>query len=321
MGVVDDDSGVVAGYDVFRDGGATPIASVSAPPFTDTGRAPATTYSYTVRARDAVGNASDRSTADAGTTLADTTPPGVPAGVGASATSSSSVTVSWSASTDDVAVTAYEVYRGGTLAATVNAHGLSFVDGGRDPSTTYSYTVRARDAHGNTSLDSAPPASATTPAATPTTITLEPDADSYVDSSLPTTNFGTAAQMRLDASPIVLAYLRFTVAGLNAPPSKVELRVYANNTTSYAAGFSVFGVANTSWTETGITYATAPAPGTVPLGQTGALPAAVGYRTIVVTPLITGNGTYSIALTTASSTALSLASRQSTNRPQLVITT
>ena len=84
MGVVEDDSGVVAGYDVYRDGGATPIASVSAPPFTDTGRAPATTYSYTVRARDAVGNASDQSTAGAGTTLADTTAPGVPAGVSAS---------------------------------------------------------------------------------------------------------------------------------------------------------------------------------------------------------------------------------------------
>ncbi len=320
MGVVEDDSGVVAGYDVYRDDGATPIASVSAPPFTDTGRAPATTYSYTVRARDAVGNASDQSTAGAGTTLADTTAPGVPAGVSASVTSSSSVTVSCSASTDDVAVTAYDVYRGGALAATVNAPGLSFVDGGRDPSTTYSYTVRARDAQGNISLDSTPPASTTTPAATPTTITLEPDADSYVDSSLPTTNYGTSTQMRLDASPIVRAYLMFTVAGLNAPPSKVELRVYANNTTSYAAGFSAFGVANTSWTETGITYQP-------PLRRCGSV--GINRRTAGGgrlshhrrNTLITGNGTYSIALTTTSSTALSLASRQSTNRPQLVITT
>ena len=93
----------------------------------------------------------DQSTADVGTTLADTTPPGVPAGVGASATSSSSITVSWRASTDDVAVTAYEVYRGGSLAGTVNAPGLSFVDGGRTPSTAYAYTVRARDATGNAS--------------------------------------------------------------------------------------------------------------------------------------------------------------------------
>ena len=145
--------------------------------------------------------------------------------------------MSWSASADDVAVTAYEVYRGGALAATVNAPGLSFVDGGRSPSTTYSYTVRARDAHGNTSLDSTPPASATTPAATTTTITLEPVADAYVQ-DLVTTNNGTSTQLRLDAAPITRAYLKFTLTGLNAAPSKVELRVYANNTTLYAAGFS-----------------------------------------------------------------------------------
>ncbi len=136
-----------------------------------------------------------------------------------------------------------------------------------------------------------------------------------------TTNNGTSTQLRLDASPITRAYLKFTLAGLNAAPSKVELRVYANNTTSYSAGFSASGVANTSWTETAITFANAPPLNAVTVGSTGPLPAAAGYRTIIVTPLITGNGTYSIALTTTSSTALSLASRQSTNRPQLVITT
>ena len=172
---------------------------------------------------------------------------------------------------------------------------------------------------GNTSLDSTPPASATTPAV-PTTITVEPVADAYVQ-DLVTTNNGTSTQLRLDASPMTRAYLKFSVAGLNAPPSKVELRVYANNTSAYSAGFSAWGVANTTWTETGITFANAPPLNAVAVGSTGALPAAPGYRTIVVTPLITGNGTYSIALTTTSSTALSLASRQATNRPQLVITT
>ena len=48
----------VAGYDVYRDGGSTPIGSPAGPQFTDSGREPGTTYSYRVRARDNAGNAS-----------------------------------------------------------------------------------------------------------------------------------------------------------------------------------------------------------------------------------------------------------------------
>ncbi len=62
----------VAGYRVFRDANATPIATVTAATFTDTGLTPATTYSYTVRAFDAANpaNVSAASTAAAGTTNA-----------------------------------------------------------------------------------------------------------------------------------------------------------------------------------------------------------------------------------------------------------
>ncbi len=309
----------VAVYEVYR--GATLAGSVAAPgtSLSNEGLTAGSTYTFSVRARDAAGNVSDLS-AGVPVTLLDTSMPGIPADVAAVAASPSSVTVSWSASTDNWAVTAYNVYRGGTLAGTVNAPGLSFTDGGRAASTTYTYTVRARDAAGNVSGDSTPPASATTPASGPATMTLEPVADAYVQDRL-TTNTGISTQLRVDASPTTRAYLKFTVSGLSAPPAKVELRVYATNTSAYAAGYRAFGVAISTWTETGITYANAPALDAVAVGSTGALPAAVGYRTIVVTPLITGNGTYSIALTTTSTTALALASRQSTNRPQLVITT
>ncbi len=309
----------VAVYEVYR--GATLAGSVAAPgtSLSNEGLTAGSTYTFSVRARDAAGNVSDLS-AGVPVTLLDTSMPSIPAGVAAVAASPSSVTVSWSASTDNWAVTAYNVYRGGTLAGTVNAPGLSFTDGGRAASTTYTYTVRARDAAGNVSGDSTPPASATTPASGPATMTLEPVADAYVQDRL-TTNTGISTQLRVDASPTTRAYLKFTVSGLSAPPAKVELRVYATNTSAYAAGYRAFGVAISTWTETGITYANAPALDAVAVGSTGALPAAAGYRTIVVTPLITGNGTYSIALTTTSTTALALASRQSTNRPQIVITT
>lgn len=97
----------------------------------------------------------------------DTTAPSVPGNVAASADSSSQVTVSWSASTDNVGIASYRLRRDGADVAGATAlTGTSYADTGRSPSTTYSYTVSAVDAAGNRSAESAP-ASATTPAAPP----------------------------------------------------------------------------------------------------------------------------------------------------------
>lgn len=81
-------------------------------------------------------------------------PPTVPQGVTAQAGSSTSVTVAWQASTDDVGVTGYRVYRNGTQVGTPS--GSPYTDGGLAAATTYSYTVAAVDAAGNTSAQSAP---------------------------------------------------------------------------------------------------------------------------------------------------------------------
>ncbi|MFI6481697.1 glycosyl hydrolase family 8 [Nonomuraea sp. NPDC050663] len=79
----------------------------------------------------------------------DTTPPSAPADLRSTGTTSSTASLAWSASTDNVGVTGYDVYRGGTQVASVT--GTSHTDTGLTASTSYSYTVRARDAAGNTS--------------------------------------------------------------------------------------------------------------------------------------------------------------------------
>ncbi|WP_214319665.1 glycosyl hydrolase family 8 [Nonomuraea sediminis] len=79
----------------------------------------------------------------------DTTPPTAPGNPQATGTTSSSVSLAWTASTDDVGVTGYEIYRGATLAGT--ATGTSFTDTGLAASTAYTYTVKAVDAAGNRS--------------------------------------------------------------------------------------------------------------------------------------------------------------------------
>jgi len=82
----------------------------------------------------------------------DTTPPSTPSGLTVTGTTSSSASLSWSPSTDNVGVTGYNVYRGGTLAGSTT--GTSFTDTGLNANSTYSYTVKAFDAAGNLSAAS-----------------------------------------------------------------------------------------------------------------------------------------------------------------------
>jgi streptogrisin C len=79
----------------------------------------------------------------------DATPPSVPANARSTGATSGSVSLAWDASTDEVGVTGYEVYNGGTLAATVA--GTSATVSGLAADTAYSFTVAAKDAAGNRS--------------------------------------------------------------------------------------------------------------------------------------------------------------------------
>jgi cellulose 1,4-beta-cellobiosidase len=83
----------------------------------------------------------------------DTTAPSVPTGLTVSGTTDTSVSLTWSASTDNVGVTGYDVFRAGTKVGSTAS--TSFTDTGLTASTAYSYTVKAKDAAGNVSTASA----------------------------------------------------------------------------------------------------------------------------------------------------------------------
>jgi chitodextrinase len=89
----------------------------------------------------------------------DTTPPSAPASLTATAVSSSQINLSWPASTDNVGVVGYKIFRNSVQVATSTT--TSYSDTGLSPLTTYTYTVAAYDQAGNTSTLS-PSASATT---------------------------------------------------------------------------------------------------------------------------------------------------------------
>ena len=170
----------VTGYLVERSQGSgstsfTQVATPAGTSFSDTGLAASTTYNYRVRATDAAGNLSGYSTtATAITSNAppDTTPPSVPTGVTAAAMSSNQINLSWTASTDNVAVTGYLVERSvGTGSSSYSQvgspAGTSFSDIGLSASTAYNYRVRATDAAGNLSGYSTTATASTTSGNTP----------------------------------------------------------------------------------------------------------------------------------------------------------
>ncbi len=150
-----------------------------------------------------------------------------------------------------------------------------------------------------------------------TTLTLNPTADAYVDSSHPAINYGAGTTLRVDGSPVTRAYLRFAVTGLSTLVTQATLLIYANS--SLSTGVAVNRVGDNSWIESAIKYDNAPAPGSA-LGTSSAVQSGT-WVSFDVSSYVTSNGTYSLAITSSNVTALSLASRESANKPQLVITT
>ncbi|NOT03029.1 MAG: choice-of-anchor D domain-containing protein [Anaerolineales bacterium] len=149
-----DDVGVTE-YGVYRD--SVLIAAINGTSYTDSGLAIGT-YSYSIDAADASGNRSAQTSA----VIANITPapdieaPSVPADVVASVPDvrARNIVISWSASTDNIAVTGYTLYRNGVAIATLNGSTLSYADINL-PASTNSYTVDAVDSAGNRSAQSA----------------------------------------------------------------------------------------------------------------------------------------------------------------------
>ena len=150
----------VSGYRLERCQGAgcvnfAQIATPAGASFGDTGLTAGTSYSYRVRAADAAGNLSGYSNvASASTTASDTTPPTAPSGLSAGAAGAGQINLSWTASTDNVGVTGYQLERcqgAGCVnfAQIATPAGANFADMGLTSGTSYSYRVRAADAAGN----------------------------------------------------------------------------------------------------------------------------------------------------------------------------
>jgi YD repeat-containing protein len=138
----------LAGYEIFRNNGGSPIGTSTVASYADQTVTPATTYLYTVRAYDGAGNRSGMSN-QISVSTPDTIPPGAPGAPTFSAVTGTSATANWTAASDNVQVTGYRYsLNGGAswtnvgLTLTTNLTGLSL-------GTTYTMYVQAGDGAGN----------------------------------------------------------------------------------------------------------------------------------------------------------------------------
>jgi chitodextrinase len=166
-----DDVGVIA-YDLYF--GSFYLGAFGETSLAMLGFKAGTPYTFTVKARDAAGNVSVASNTATVLLAADrdTTPPSAPTKLAVANVTSTSVTLSWTASTDDVGVVLYQVYAGATVAATTFGTTSAAISG-LTPATSYAFTVKALDAANNVSAASAA-VSVTTPAAADFTLSSSP---------------------------------------------------------------------------------------------------------------------------------------------------
>jgi PKD repeat protein len=239
-------------------------------------------------------------------------PPEAPGGLTATAVSSSAISLSW---TDNSTVeSSYLIERSPDGAAwgllvQLPAGSSSHVDGGLSELTTYHYRVLARNSLGDSSYSDV--ASATT-AANPQVITFAPAADARVKASKRTRNYGTETVLRVELNEHV-CYLKFTVSGVSGPVTAATLSLF--NSDGSNDGGDLYAVSN-SWGESTITWSNAPAIQGTPLASVGAV--STGERVdLDLTPLITGNGTYSFALRNSSTNSATYSSREGTAPPYL----
>ncbi|BDZ46069.1 LamG-like jellyroll fold domain-containing protein [Naasia aerilata] len=141
-----DYDGAIAGWSWnFGDGTAAGTGATVAHTYASPG-----TYTATLTVTD---NAGRTDTAKRSFSVADTTAPTVPGTPVVASNTGTTVSLTWPASTDDVAVSGYDVYRNGAFVTTTATN--SYTDTGRTLGTAYTYAVKARDASGNISAASA----------------------------------------------------------------------------------------------------------------------------------------------------------------------
>jgi trimeric autotransporter adhesin len=151
------------------------------------------------------------------------------------------------------------------------------------------------------------------------TLTFTPTDDAYVRSNAPNEKNGGAVTLRAykSATAQTDSYLKFTVTGVTGSITSAALRLHVAQASP--DGGVLYPVADTSWSESSLTWATRPPLGSTAIGAAGAVSTGTWIE-IDLGSTITGDGTYSFALAGRTTPAAWYdSSEAASNRPQLVL--
>jgi hypothetical protein len=149
-------------------------------------------------------------------------------------------------------------------------------------------------------------------------LTFFPAADATIQSAYPTTNYGGTSKINADASPTQDFLMRFNVGGI-AGRHVVQARLVLACLNGSNSG-GRFAPTSSDWTESTVTWANAPAAGSS-VASLGAVISGLVYE-VDVTPLVTGDGAFSMRVDSTSSDGADYASRENSMlalRPILVV--
>lgn len=259
-----------------------------------------------------------------GTSSTDTTAPTVTLTAPANgATVGDTVNVSASAS-DNVGVSKVDFYAGNTLIGSDTSGPYSIPwSTGQYANGTYTLIAKAYDMALNQTTSNTVNVNVQNTTSgggggATTTNTFNPVADAHVNEGSRTSNYGrnTGLRIRNTSSSDYRTYLQFNVSGLSAAPRGAKLRLYV--TDDSPSGGNIYLVAN-NWTEEAITWSNAP------LLSGSSLSSVLGVKTgswaeFDLKNSITGNGTFSYVIESASSNSAVFSSKEGTYKPQLVVT-
>ncbi|MCW9056765.1 MAG: fibronectin type III domain-containing protein [Gammaproteobacteria bacterium] len=213
----------VSGYRIFRNNNL--VATVTTNLFSDTGLAVNTTYQYIVEAFDAENNSARSSVLDVAISIvSDQQSPTVPGNLLLTYVTVDQVSISWTSSTDNVAVSGYRIFRDGVLLNSTNL--TSFTDSTVNDNTSYQYIVEAFDAENNTARSNA--LNVTTLAA-----------DDLVAPEIP---------VNLNSTNVTTSQITFSWTASTDNVGVVGYRVYKNYSNTYFATTT-----STSFTDSGLT--------------------------------------------------------------------
>jgi RHS repeat-associated protein/CSLREA domain-containing protein len=149
-------------------------------------------------------------------------------------------------------------------------------------------------------------------------LTFTPTDDAYIASGSPTTNYGSATTLQTDASPVKDFLLKFSVTGVNGQTvTNAKIRLY--NVDASTKGGDFYRAADNDWTESTVTWNNAPASEGSLIASLGSVSVNTWYE-VDVTSLVTGDGAYSLRVSSTSTNGADYSSKEGANPPQLVIT-